>query len=80
MFIIKVDLRKVGWMYGLKCCCSGQAQLAGPCENSNETSGSEYTGNYWLAGKMLASQEGLCSKASVSNIDSQSVNQRESIR
>jgi hypothetical protein len=35
------------------------------------------TGNYWLAGEMLASQERLCSKASVSYLVSQLVNQSE---
>jgi len=40
--------------------------------NSNEISGFEYMGNYWLAGDLLASQEGLCSKVSVSYLVSQS--------
>jgi len=52
-------------------------------QNGNEISGSEYTGNYWVTGELLAYQEGLCSKASVSYLVSQSVsqsvNQRQSI-
>jgi hypothetical protein len=54
--------------------------VAGLCENGNETSGSVKYGELlagWLAGEMLASQERLCSKASVSYLVSQLVNQSE---
>ena len=36
---IKMDLKEVGWEYGLDRAGSGQGQVAGTCECGNELSG-----------------------------------------
>jgi hypothetical protein len=62
---IKMNLRETGWDYGVDRSGSGQGQVAGSCECSNETPGSikfgeflELLKNCWLLRKDSAS----CSK------------------
>ena len=43
---IKMDLRKVGWGHGLGRAGSGQGQVSGSCECSNEPSGSIKCGEF----------------------------------
>ena len=59
---IKMDLQEVGLGgHGLDWSGSGQGQVVGTCECGNETSGSIKCGEFLLAEKRLASQEGLYS-------------------